>query len=171
ADDPIENLRYTIWIAYLLLVRDDVAEQRHLLEFLEPPLADGPVRRLRRDEQHRGMIPISSLDRGHESRHTRAILRDRHGELAGRAGIPIADESTVGLMRNIPEPDARFRKEIRDRHERRANNAKRILDSVQLQHLHEGFFGGHLHCSFPRQSVRRFEPKTLTRARSSVPVM
>ena len=50
-------------IAHLLLIADHVAEQRHLLDFLEAALADGLVGGLRRHQQHRRVVPVGGLDR------------------------------------------------------------------------------------------------------------
>ncbi len=134
-------------IAHLFLVADHVAKQRHLLDFLEAALPDRLVRRLRRHQQHRRVIPVGGLDGGHEIRDARAILRNRHAHLAGRARIAVADEAAIGLVRNVPECDAGLGKQIGDRHERRTDDAEGVLDAVHLQHLHEGFFCRHLHRS------------------------
>src|SRR6266404_2684229 len=153
-DDPIQNLRYATRIANFLLIADDIAEQGHLFELLEASLTDGTVRRLRGDQQHRRMVPISGLDGGHEPRDARPVLRDRHRHLPGRARVAIADETAVRLVRHIPEGDSGLPKEIGNRHERRADDAEGVLDAVHLQHLHEGFFRGHLHGEcFPRPSA------------------
>ncbi len=146
-DDAVENFRRARGVAHLFLVADHVAEQRHLLDFLEAALPDGLVRRLRRHQQHRRVIPVGGLDGGDEIGDARAILRNRHGHLAGRARIAVADEAAIGLVRNVPESDAGLGKQIGDRHERRTDDAEGVLDAVHLQHLHEGFFRRHLHRS------------------------
>ena len=73
-----------------------------------------------------------------------AVLGDRHGDLPGRTGVPVADEAAVRLVGDIPEGNARLGKEIRDRHERRSDDAERVLDAMHLQDLYEGFFSSHL---------------------------
>ena len=144
-DDAIEHFRDARGIAHLFLIADHVAEQRHLLDFLEAALPDRLVRRLRRHQQHRRVIPVGGLDGGDEVRDARAVLRDRHRDLAGRARIAVADQAAVGLVRDVPECDAGLGKQIRDRHECRTDDAEGMLDAVHLQDFHEGFFRRHLH--------------------------
>ena len=152
-DDAVEHLGDAGRIAHFLLIADHVAEQRHLLDFLEAALPDGPVRRLRRHQQHRRVIPIGGLDRGDEIGDARPVLRDHHRHFSGRARIAVADHAAIALVRDVPERDARLRKEIRDRHEGRTDNAESMLDAVHLQDFHEGFFRRHFHrfnpCSIP----------------------
>ena len=144
-DDAVEHLRGARGIAHLFLIADHVAEQRHLLHFLEAALPDRLVRRLRRHQQHRRVIPVGGLDGGDEIRDARPVLRDRHRDLSGRARIAVADQTAVGLVRDVPECDAGLRKQIGDRHECRTNDAEGMLDAVHLQDLHESFFRRHLH--------------------------
>ena len=80
----------------------------------------------------------------------RPVLCDRHRDLSGRAGVAVANESAVGLMRDVPEGDAGLWKQIGNRHEGRTDDAKGVLDSVLLQHLYEGFLSGHLHRQISR---------------------
>ena len=48
-------------------------------------------------------------------------------------------------MGAVPEGDASFGKQIRNRHESRADDAEGMLDAVHLQNLDEGLLGGHAH--------------------------
>ncbi len=152
-DDAVEHLRDARGIAHLFLVADHVAEQRHLLDFLEAALPDGLVRRLRRDQQHRRVIPVGGLDGGHEVRDARAVLRDAHRDLAGRARVAVAYVAAVALVRDVPERDPGFWKKIGDRHECRADDAKGMLDAVHLQDFHEGFFRRHFHSYNPSSAA------------------
>jgi hypothetical protein len=145
-DHPVQDLRDPLGVPNLLLIADHVAEHRHLLDFLEAALADGPVRRLRGHQQHRGVVPVGGLDRGHKSGDARPVLRDRHSHLAGRPGVAVANQAGIGLVGAIPERDPGDREQIRDRHHRRADNPERMFDAVHLQDLHKGLFGRHFHC-------------------------
>ncbi len=109
ADHAVQHLGDADRIAHLLLVADHVAEQRHLLDFLEAALADGPVGRLRRHQQHRRVVPVGGLDGGDEARDAGSVLGDRHRHLAGRARVAVADQAAVGLVRDVPEGDAGLR--------------------------------------------------------------
>ena len=91
------------------------------------------------------MVPVRRLHSGHKAGHTGPVLRNRHRDLARRAGVAITDQTAIGFLRNIPEMDPCFGKQIRNRHEGRSDNAKGMLDTVHLQHFHEGFFSGHFH--------------------------
>ena len=91
------------------------------------------------------MIPVRGLDGGDEIRDARAVLRNRHSDFPGRSRVAIADQTAIGLVRNVPECNTGFGKEIGYRHECRADDAEGMLDAVHLQHLHECFFGSHLH--------------------------
>ena len=144
-DHAIEHLGNTRGIAHFFLIADHVAEQRHLLHFLEAALTDCFVRRLRRHQQHRRMVPVCGLDRRDEVGDARAVLRDRHGDLAGGARIAVADQRAVALVRDVPERDAGLGKQVRNRHEGRTNDAESMFDAVHLQYFHEGFFRRHLH--------------------------
>ena len=53
--------------------------------------------------------------------------------------------SMLARTHGQPASPTRLGKEIRDRHEGRADDAEAVFDAVLLQNLHEGFFGVHLH--------------------------
>ena len=144
-DHPVQHLGNARGIADFFLVAHHVAEERHLLDFLEAALADGPVGRLRRDQQHRRVVPVGRLDRRHEIRDARPVLRNRHRDLARRPRIAIADRPGIALMRAVPERDPRLGEEVRNRHHGRPDDPEGVLDAVHLQHLHEGFLGRHFH--------------------------
>src|ERR1035437_5682998 len=144
-NDAIENFCDARSITHLFLITDHVAEQSHLLHFLEAALADRLVRRLRRHDQHRGVIPVSRLYRRDEARNAGAILGDGHCHLSRRPRVAVADQAAIGFVRDVPKGDAGLRKKIGDRHEGRADDAERMLDTVHLQDLNKGFFGGHFH--------------------------
>ncbi len=139
-DHAVENLGDARGVPHLLLIADGVAEHRHLIDLLEAAEADCLVRRLGRHDQHRGVVPVGRLDRGDEVGDAGAVLRDRHGDPAGRAGIAVADQPAVRLVRDVPEGDPRLGEEIRDRHERRPNDPERLIDPVPLENFHERFF-------------------------------
>ena len=147
-DNAVQDLGDAGGVADLLLVADHVAEQGHLLHLLEAALPDGPVRRLRRHQEHRGVIPVGRLDRGDEARDAGAVLGDGHGHLARGPRVAVGHQAAVGLVRHVPEGDAGLREEVGDRHEGRSDDAEGVLDAVHLQHLHEGFLGGHPHGRF-----------------------
>ena len=144
-DHPVEHLGDAGRIANFLLIADHVLEQRHLFDFLEAALPDGLVGRLRRHHQHRRVIPVGRLDRGDEAGHARSVLRHGHRHLAGHARIAVGDQRRVALVRTVPEGDAGFRKQVGDRHHRRADDAEGMLDPVHLQDFDEGLFRRHLH--------------------------
>ena len=141
----VQHFSHARRIANLLLIADDVGEQAHLLHFLKAALTDRLVRRLRGHQQHRRVVPIGGFDRRHEVGDAGAVLGDRHAHLARRAGVAVGAHAGVALMRAVPELDAGFRKQIRNRHHRRTDNAERMLDTMHLKHFDEGFFRRHLH--------------------------
>ena len=69
--------------------------------------------------------------------------------VTGRAGIAVADQTAIGFVGNVPESNAGFRKQVRDRHKGGADNSESVLDAVHLQNLHKGFFSCHFHFGFP----------------------
>ena len=91
------------------------------------------------------MVPVGGLDRRHEVGDARAVLGDRHAHLAGNAGVAVGDHAAGGLVRAVPERDAGCGEQVRDRHHRRADDSKGMLDAVHLQDFDEGLFGGHFH--------------------------
>ena len=144
-DDAIEHLGDARRVAHLLLVADHVAEQRHLLDFLEAALADRLVGGLRRHQQHRRVVPVGGLHRGDEIGHAGPVLGDQHADLAGRARVAVAHQPAVALVGDVPERDPGAVEQVGNRHEGRADDAEGVLDPVPLQHFHEGFFGRHPH--------------------------
>src|SRR5690606_41890158 len=64
-DHPVQHLGHPRGVADLLLVADHVLEQGHLLDFLEAALPDRPVRRLRRDQEHRRDRKSTRLNSSH----------------------------------------------------------------------------------------------------------
>ena len=146
-DDAIENLRDARRIADFLLIADHVAEQRHLLDFLEAALADRLVGGLRRHQQHRRVVPVGGLHRGDEIGHAGPVLGDQHADRPGRAGVAVAHDPAVALVGDVPELDPGAIEQVGNRHEGRADDAEGVRDAVSLQHFHEGFFGGHPHRS------------------------
>ena len=169
-DHPVQHLGDADRVAHLLLVADHVREEAHLRDLLEAALSDGPVRRLRRHQEQRRVVPVGGLDRRHEVGDARPVLGDAHRHLAGRPPVAVRHHPGVALVGAVPEGDAGARKEVRDRHERRADDAEGVLDAVPLQDLHEGLFGGHAHgrglpspsvapnASWGRQAVNRQSP-------------
>ena len=111
-DHPVQRFGDTGRVAHLFLIGDHILEQRHLFDFLKAALTDGLVRRLRCDQQQRGVIPIGGLDRRHEIGDPRAVLRHHHRHLAGGAGEAVSHHAGIAFMRRIPEGDARARKQI-----------------------------------------------------------
>ena len=148
-DDAVQNLRHPRRVAHLLLVADHLLEQLHLRDFLKPALPDRLVRGLRRHQQERRVVPVGGLDRGHEIGDAGAVLRDRHRHLAGGARVAVGAHAGIALMRAVPELDAGGREQVRDRHHRRADNSKCMLDPMHLQNLHERLFRRHLHSMSP----------------------
>ena len=80
-----------------------------------------------------------------ESGDAGTVLGNRHRDLAGCTGVAVADQAAVGFMGNVPKLDAGFRKQVRDRHEGRADDTKAMLNAMHLQNFDESFFCGHLH--------------------------
>ena len=148
-DHTVQHFGHAIGIAHLLLIADHVLEQGHLLHFLETPLPDRPVRRLRRDQQKRRMVPIGRLHRRHEIGDARPVLRDHHAHPARSAGEAVRHHAARSLMRAVPEGDARLGEQVRNRHEGRSDDAEGIVDAMHLQHLHESLFRRHPHGSSP----------------------
>ena len=148
-DHPVEHLRHPGRVAHLFLVADHLLEQRHLRHFLESALADGLVGRLGGYEEHRGVVPVGGLHRGHEVGNPGAVLADAHRDLAGGAGVAVAHEAGVALVRDVPEGDPGLREEVGYRHEGGADDAEDVLDAVPLENLHEGFFSRHSHRDSP----------------------
>ena len=148
-DHAIEHLGHAGRIAHLFLVGDHVLEQFHLLDFLETALPDGLVRGLRRDQQKRCVVPVCGLHRRHEVGDAGAILRNHHRHLAGGAGVAICHHATRSFMGAVPEGDPRFREDVGDRHEGRANDPERMFDTMHLEDFYECFFGGHFHGGSP----------------------
>ncbi|GAA5628874.1 hypothetical protein Brsp05_04173 [Brucella sp. NBRC 12953] len=146
-DDTVEHFRDTGWIADLFLIADHILEQCHLFHFLEAALTNGLVGRLRRYQQHWCVVPIGSFDRGHKASHTWPILGNGHAHLACHARIAVADQGRIGLVRAIPEGDARLGKQVGNRHHRRPDNPKCMFNSMHLQDLYERFLRRHLHFS------------------------
>ena len=144
-DHPIEHLRHARGVAHLLLVADHLLEERHLRHLLEPALADGLVRRLGRHEEQRRVVPVGGLHRGHEIGDAGAVLADAHGDLAAGAGVAVAHEARVALVRHVPEGDPGLGEKVGYRHEGRADDAEHMLDPVPLQNLNEGLFSRHPH--------------------------
>ena len=152
-DDAVQHFGNARGVAHLFLVADHLLEQSHLVDFLEAALPDRLVRRLRRDEQHRRVVPVGGLDRGDEAGHARPVLRDRHRHLAGGARVAVADQRGIGLVGAVPEGDAGLREKVGDRHHGRADDAEGVADAVHLENLHEGFLGGHPDRPRPGRSV------------------
>ena len=50
-------------------------------------------------------------------------------------------------MRAVPEGDAGFPENIRDRHHRRTNDTEGMFNTVKLQNLNKGLFRRHFHLS------------------------
>ena len=142
-DHAVQHFGDARGIAHLFLVADHVGEQRHLRHFLEAALANRLVGGLRRDEQQRRVVPIGGFYRGDEAGDAGTVLRDRHRHFAGRPRIAIGHHASVGFVGAVPESNAGFRKQIGNRHHRRADDAKRLIDAVHLQDLDEGLFGRH----------------------------
>ena len=144
-DHAVKRLGNPARVADLFLIGDTIGKKVHLFHFLEAALTDGLVRRLRRDQQHRGVIPIGRLHRRHEVRDAGAVLRDHHAHLAGGAGIAVGHHPAGGFMGAVPELDARIRENVGDRHHGGPDNAKGIVYAVHLEGFHEGFFSRHFH--------------------------
>mmetsp|Transcript_89555 Transcript_89555/g.274200 ORF Transcript_89555/g.274200 Transcript_89555/m.274200 type:complete len:667 (+) Transcript_89555:426-2426(+) len=136
-DDAIQDLRDARRVTDLLLVADAIFEHGHLLDLLEPALADGLVGGLRRHEQQGRVVPVSRLHRRHEVGDAWAVLRDHHGHVSGDAAVPVGHHAGVALVGAVPELDPRGREQIRDRHHGGADDAERVVDAVLLQNLHE----------------------------------
>ena len=144
-DNPVQHLGHARGVANLFLIADHVAEHGHLLDLLKTALAESLVGGLGRDHQHRGVVPVGGLHGGDKARHAGTVLGDDHAHLAAGAGVTVAHQPAIGLLRHVPEGDARLGEEVRNRHEGRADDAKGVGDAMALQHFDEGFFGGHLH--------------------------
>ena len=144
-DDAVEDFGDAVGIAHLFLIADHVLEQRHLLDFLEAALADGAVGGLRRHQQQRRVVPVGGFHGGDEVGDAGTVLGDHHRHLAGGPGVAIGHHAARALVGAIEEGDAGLGEQIRDRHEGRADDAEGNLDSMHLQNLDEGLFGGHAH--------------------------
>ncbi len=142
-DHAVQDLGDAGRVADFFLVADHVFEQGHLRDFLEPALADGLVGGLRRDQQHRGVVPIGGLDRGHEVGDAGAVLGHAHGHLAGRAREAVGHHAGVAFMGAVPEGDPRLGEQVRDRHHGRPDDAEGMFDAVHLEDLNEGLFRVH----------------------------
>ena len=116
-----------------------------MLDFLEAALTDGAVGGLGRHQQQRRVIPVGGLDTGDEIGDAGTVLSDAESNLAVRARVAVAHVGGIALVRDVPEGYARLREQVRDRHERRADDAKGMLDAMHLQHLYEGLFRRHAH--------------------------
>ncbi len=117
-DHAVQNFGHARWVAHFFLIANHVLKQRHLLHFLEATLPNGFIRSLRRDQQKWRVVPISGLHGRHKIGNARPILRNHHAHFARRTGKAISHHAARTFMRAIPERDARFRKNIRNRHER-----------------------------------------------------
>ncbi len=148
-DHTVQHLGHAGRVAHLLLVADHVLEQRHLFDFLEPAHADGLVRGLRGDQQQGRVVPVGGLDRRDKVGDAGPVLRDHHAHPARGAGEPVRHHPARAFVGAVPEPDARPGEKVTDRHEGRPDDPEGVLDPVQLQDLHKGFFGRHPHRGTP----------------------
>ena len=146
---PVQYFSYSTRIPDFLLITDHLPKHGHLLDFLKSALPDGFVRCLRGDQQHGRVIPVSGLYRSDKTGNTRTVLSDRHTHFASGTCIAVTDQPTVGFMSHIPKLDASLRKQIRDRHESRSDDAEGMFDPMSLKHLYKGLFGCHFHCCSP----------------------
>jgi hypothetical protein len=142
-DHPVEHFGNARRVANLFLVADAIGKQPHLLHFLEAALTDGLVGRLRRDQEHRGVVPVGGLHRRDKAGDAGTVLGDGHGHLAGGADVTVTHQPGIGLVSTIPEGDAGLREKVRHRHHGRTDDAERMFDAVHLKHFDESFFGGH----------------------------
>ena len=127
------------------MIANHVFKQFHLFDFLKAALTDGLVRRLRCDQQHGRVVPISGFNRCDEVGDARTVLSDGHGHFAGRACVAVRDHAAGCFMGTIPELDARSREQVRDWHHGRANDPEGVVDAVHLKDFYKGLFGGHFH--------------------------
>ena len=83
-----------------------------MLDFLEAAHTNRLIGGLRRYQQHRRVVPIGSLHRGHKTRNAGAVLGNRHRDFAGGAGIAVTDQAAIRFLRHIPKRDACFGKKV-----------------------------------------------------------
>ncbi len=81
-DHTVQNLGNAGGVADLLLISDAIGEHAHLFNLLKTAQTDGLVGGLRRDQQHRRVVPVCRLDRCYKIRNPRSVLRNRHGHFA-----------------------------------------------------------------------------------------
>mmetsp|Transcript_20641 Transcript_20641/g.48977 ORF Transcript_20641/g.48977 Transcript_20641/m.48977 type:complete len:292 (+) Transcript_20641:1265-2140(+) len=148
-DHAVQHLDDAGVVPHLLLVANAVLEHVHLLHLLKPTLAYGLVRCLRRDQQQRSMIPVGCLHGRQEVGDARPVLCDHHRHLPCCPCVAVCHHSSIALVCTVPEFDACFWEEVRDRHHGRADDAKGVLDAMHLESLHERFLRGHAHRGLP----------------------
>jgi hypothetical protein len=158
-DDAVQHLGDARGIAHLFLIGNHVLEQCHLLDLLEAPHADGLVRRLRRDQQQRCVVPIGGFHSRHKVGDPRPVLGDHHRHLARSAGVTIRHHPARAFMGAIPEGDPCAREQIGNRHEGRADDPEGMFDPVHLKDFDKSLFRGHPHGVSP-ETVRCFRSST-----------
>ncbi|KZL01076.1 hypothetical protein PsW74_01868 [Pseudovibrio sp. W74] len=99
------------------------------------------------------MVPVGCLDRCYKIGNAWTVLSNRHAHLTGCAGVSIRAHACVTLVGAIPKLDTCGRKEIRNWHHGRTNNAKGVINSVHLKHFYKGLFGRHFHGTSPPHHV------------------
>ena len=143
----IENLGHTGWVAYFFLIGNYVLEHGHLGNLLKTALSHGHVGGLGGYQQKRRVVPIGDFCRGNKIGDTRTVLANQHTHFPGSARKSVRHHAAAIFMAAIPERDTSCGKQVGNRHQRRTNNAKRIIDAMHLQDLDKSFFGCHFDLS------------------------
>lgn len=144
-NNPVQDFGDAGCVTDLFLIGNHVLEKSHLLNFLKTALSQGLIRRLRRNQKQRSVIPVGGFYGRNEVCDTRTVLGNHHAEFACRPGIAIGHHPARAFVRAIPKRNPRFWKQIGNRHEGRADNPKRMLNPMPLQDFYEGFLGRHSH--------------------------